>query len=386
MPPRSAMSFSCPAAAKEDRQVALATSRRQAELIQWDVAQTRAVLKRSASIFRSLCSLSWFLKQLGGCAEEALSLVQPWQMWVFQVQRATSLVVGILHKLAQVTANALEPVLHLKATTPLLVVKREFELAAKSLRQLDAFRTQARAQIEHCDQLASQAVLWNGQEKKLQHVVFHVIENFGGGAACEALEAELQQQQSAVNKAEADVHEAVQKVEQISNEIDCLRHGGLITGRLAEAECELSFALEQHAVLTSALTTATDDMRESRDRCVALRTSFRGLDLHEIGVLQDGLQELPQLLQEQGMNDHGMFSILKGQVKDHELLCRRFEQFFEEDEELECRRMLSTMQSEIASFIQGAKSFNNEQQFVKNEIQSWPGRANDIGSSSLGLS
>ena len=56
-------------------------------------------------------------------------------------------------------------------------------------------------------------------------------------------------------------------------------------------------------------------------------------------------------------------------MKQHELLCERFKEFLDEDDEEECKRLLSSLQNEILQAIEDSKFFSQEMQPLQDELR-----------------
>lgn len=128
-------------------------------------------------------------------------------------------------------------------------------------------------------------------------------------------------------------------------------------------------AHKSFAIAAEASQAASRELMETKEKCKALRAEYGGIDLHQIAILRDHMQAFPQLLGAQGMEDHCMFACMEGAMKQHELLCERFKEFLDEDDEEECKRLLSSLQNEILQAIEDSKFFSQEMQPLQDELR-----------------
>ncbi|CAK9103748.1 Uncharacterized protein SCF082_LOCUS48449 [Durusdinium trenchii] len=135
------------------------------------------------------------------------------------------------------------------------------------------------------------------------------------------------------------------------------QEAGVVKGELTTVEVKLKGAKEKLKEAAQATTDARIQLRELKARCQELRKTFGGLDLQQIGSLRDHMQNFPELLGAQGMEDHGMFASMEGALKQHERLVNRMETFLEEEDDQECIRILNSLRSVICKAIDDAQFF-----------------------------
>ena len=154
--------------------------------------------------------------------------------------------------------------------------------------------------------------------------------------------------------AKAEEGDQAERAKKASSEVAALK------GKLAHVEKNMDAALKGLADASKETIAAEAELLKTRDRCRELRKEFGYLDLHQIAALRDHMQKFPELLGASGTKDASMFACMKGELRHHEMLCKRFAVFLDEEDDNECGRLLNSMRYEILSAIENAKFFADE--------------------------